>query len=175
MPAANPLLQSDPMRFPAFFAFLLTATPAFAQEVGRVGVDWGGNDVVIEAIQDPDVPGVTCHLAYFSRSVLDRLSQGNWFEDPSNSAIQCTRTGTIDATALVPGDSESVFSEGRSLVFKSLKVQRIYDAENRVLIYLAHAAQISEGSTKMSMATVPLAADGLAPQGDPVDRPAQAG
>lgn len=150
---------------PLAATLLLIAAPfAKAEEIGRVGVDWVGNDVVIEAIQDPDVPGVTCHLAYFSRSVLDRLSQGNWFEDPSNSAIQCARTGPIDASGLDPdSDGEDVFSEGRSLVFKSLRVRRLYDADNRVLIYLAHASQINQGSAKMSMATVPLDEGDLAP------------
>lgn len=151
------------MRLALTLALTLAPLSLQAEEVGRVGVDWVGNDVVIEAIKDPEVPGVTCHLAYFSRSVLDRLSQGNWFEDPSNSAIQCTRTGPIDVNALTPGEGENVFSEGRSLVFKSLRVQRIYDADNRVLVYLAHANQVSEGSAKMSMATVPLTADDIAP------------
>ncbi len=151
------------MRLALTLALITAPLSLQAEEVGRVGVDWVGNDVVIEAIQDPEVSGVTCHLAYFSRSVLDRLSQGNWFEDPSNSAIQCTRTGPIDVSALNPGEGENVFSEGRSLVFKSLRVQRIYDADNRVLVYLAHANQVSEGSAKMSMATVPLAADDIAP------------
>ncbi|CAM3258342.1 CreA family protein [Paracoccus nototheniae] len=144
--------------------FLTTMPVAQAEEIGRVGVDWVGNDVIIEAIRDPEVPGVTCHLAYFSRSVLDRLSQGNWFEDPSNSAIECARTGPIDASGLDPdSDGEDVFREGRSLVFKSLRVRRIWDAENRVLVYLAHASELSEGSAKMSMATVPLAEGDLAP------------
>ena len=151
------------MRLALTLALTLAPLSLQAEEVGRVGVDWVGNDVVIEAIKDPEVPGVTCHLAYFSRSVLDRLSQGNWFEDPSNSAIQCTRTGPIDVSALTPGKGENVFSAGRSLVFKSLRVQRIYDADNRVLVYLAHANQVSEGSAKMSMATVPLTADDIAP------------
>ena len=151
------------MRLALTLALIAAPLSLQAEEVGRVGVDWVGNDVVIEAIKDPEVPGVTCHLAYFSRSVLDRLSQGNWFEDPSNSAIQCARTGPIDVSALTPGEGENVFSEGRSLVFKSLRVQRIYDADNRVLVYLAHAKQVSEGSAKMSMATVPLTADDIAP------------
>lgn len=151
------------MRLALTLALIAAPLSLQAEEVGRVGVDWVGNDVVIEAIKDPEVPGVTCHLAYFSRSVLDRLSQGNWFEDPSNSAIQCARTGPIDVSALTPGEGENVFSEGRSLVFKSLRVQRIYDADNRVLVYLAHANQVSEGSAKMSMATVPLTADDIAP------------
>ena len=74
---------------------IFAASPAVAEEVAEVGVDWVGNDIVIEAIHDPKVEGVTCHLAYFSRSVIDRLSQGNWFEDPSNSAIECSQTGPI--------------------------------------------------------------------------------
>ena len=145
-------------------AALMLPTLAVAEEIAQVGVDWIGNDIVIEAIADPDVGGVTCHLAYFERSVLDRLSQGNWFEDPSNSAIQCSRTGPVDVSRLQPGSPADVFSEGRSLLFKSLRVKRIYDAQNRVLVYLAHASELSEGSAKMAMSTVPLLAeDGAAP------------
>ena len=138
-------------------ALLLTASPAMAQQVGKVGVDWVGNDIVVEAIRDPKVEGVTCHLAYFSRSVVDRLSQGNWFEDPSNSAIECAQTGPITLGDISKSqDGEDVFSESRSLIFKSLRVKRIYDEQNQVLIYLAHANELSEGSAKMSISTVPI-------------------
>ena len=140
-------------------ALVLTAlaAPALAEEVGRVGVDWTGNDVVIEAIADPKVSGVTCHIAYFDRSVLDRLKQGNWFEDPSNAAIACQQTGPIDLGNIARGPKgERVFSEGRSLVFKSLRVTRIYDEANRTLIYLSHANELVEGSAKMSVSTVPV-------------------
>lgn len=54
-------------------AMALMAAPAFAEEVGKVGVDWVGNDIIVEAVSDPKVQGVTCHLSYFERSVLDRL------------------------------------------------------------------------------------------------------
>lgn len=137
---------------------LALAGMARADVVGKVGVDWVGNDILIEAIEDPEVQGVTCHLAYFDRSMIDRLRQGNWFEDPSNNAIQCSRT----ARQVVIGDirrgrgGEDVFSEGLSLIFKSLRVKRIYDEENNVLIYLAHSQQVTEGSAKMSISTVPL-------------------
>lgn len=138
-------------------ALALTATPAMAEQVAEVGVDWVGNDIVIEAIHDPEVEGVTCHLAYFSRSVLDRLSQGNWFEDPSNSAIECSQTGPIRlGDVSTSSNGEQVFSEGRSLIFKSLRVRRIYDEKNQVLIYLAHANELTEGSAKMSISTVPI-------------------
>ncbi|MDM7256192.1 MAG: CreA family protein [Paracoccus sp. (in: a-proteobacteria)] len=139
----------------ALIAALMLATPAAAEQVGKVGVDWVGTDIVIEAIAVPKVQGVTCHLAYFSRSMIDRLSQGNWFEDPSNSAIQCVRTGPVVIGDIKRGPKgESVFSEGRSLIFKSLRVRRIYDEANNTLIYLSHANELTEGSAKMAMSTV---------------------
>lgn len=148
--------------FRALILSLIVPLTAGAEEVGKIGVDWVGNDIVVEAIRDPKVGGVTCHLAYFDRSMLDRLSQGNWFEDPSNSAIECARTGLIDISQIKRGESgEDVFREGRSLIFKSLRVKRIYDEENRVLIYLAHANELSEGSAKMAISTVPLLDDDL--------------
>lgn len=138
-------------------AVLLMAAPAAAEQVGEVGVDWVGNDIVIEAIQDPEVEGVTCHVAYFERGLIDRLSKGNWFEDPSNASIACRQTGPIAIGDISTSESgEEVFSERQSLVIKSLRVKRIYDEENRTLIYLAHAREITDGSAKMSISTVPL-------------------
>ena len=143
------------MRWLAMLA--LISGPAQAEEVGRVGVDWTGNDIIVDAVADPEVQGVTCHLAYFDRSMLDRLSQGNWFEDPSNSAIECARTGPIRIGDIRRGEQgEDVFSASRSLIFKSLRVKRIYDEKNQVLIYLAHANELQEGSAKMSISTVAL-------------------
>ena len=133
------------------------AAAADAQQIGEVGVDWVGNDIIVEAFQDPKVPGVTCHLAYFERSMIDRLSQGNWFEDPSNSAIECSRTGpVVPGKVARGGGGEQVFSEGRSLILKSLRVTRIFDGGNGVLVYLVHASELSEGSAKMSVSTVPV-------------------
>ncbi|GGO27323.1 hypothetical protein GCM10010991_08920 [Gemmobacter aquaticus] len=130
---------------------------AAAEQVGEVGVDWVGNDIIIEAFEDPKVKGVTCHLAYFDRSVVDRLSQGNWFEDPSYSAVDCSQTGPITLGDIDTGDSgEEVFSEGRSLILKSLKVTRILDAKNNALVYLGHASELTQGSGKMSLSVVSL-------------------
>ena len=135
----------------------LAALPALAEEVGRVGVDWVGNDVVVEAFADPKVQGVTCHVAYFSRSVIDRLSQGNWFEDPSNSSIACRQTGPVTLGDIARGpEGEKIFSERQSLLLKSLSVTRIYDEAHDTLIYIAHAREVTEGSAKMSISTVPL-------------------
>ncbi len=135
----------------------LLAAPAQAEEVGKVGVDWVGNDIVIEAVADPKVQGVTCHIAYFERSLIDRLSQGNWFEDPSNASIACRQTGPIQVGDIDRSeDGEEVFRERRSIILKTLRIKRIFDEENQTLIYLAHARELNQGSAKMSISTVPL-------------------
>src|SRR5690242_21938807 len=115
-----------------------------AQDVGKITVDWTGNDVVIEAVEDPEVAGVVCHVAYFNRSLIDRLQQGNWFEDPSYSAIDCAVSApqvTIGNINLGPGGDE-IFKQQRSLIFKSLRITRVYDKANNTLLYLAHAREL---------------------------------
>ncbi|MCC0026972.1 MAG: CreA family protein [Brucellaceae bacterium] len=133
------------------------ASYAKAEQVGEVGVDWLGNDILIEAISDPEVSGVTCHVAYFDRGLIDRLQKGNWFEDPSNSSIACRQTGPISVGAIdLDEDGEEVFKQRQSLIWKQLVVKRIYDKANDTLIYLAHSRQVQDGSAKMSISTVPL-------------------
>ena len=141
----------------ALGAFAVSASAAYAEEVGNVDVDWLGNDIVIEAIADPKVEGVTCHIAYFERGLIDRFQKGNWFEDPSNSSISCRQTDPLKIGDIDRSDEgESVFSERRSIILKSLKVKRIFDAGNQTLIYVAHSREIQDGSAKMSISTVPL-------------------
>ena len=136
---------------------LLLCSAASAETVGNVDVDWLGNDIVVEAVSDPEVKGVTCHLAYFERGLIDRLQKGNWFEDPSNSSIACRQTGPIEIGDIDRSDEgETVFSERRSVIFKTLKVKRIFDEVNNTLIYISHARDVQNGSAKMSMSTVPL-------------------
>ncbi|KRB22852.1 MULTISPECIES: CreA family protein [Mesorhizobium] len=130
---------------------------AVAEEVGKVGVDWVGNDIKIDAIKDPKVDGVTCHVAYFDRSVIDRLHKGNWFEDPSDSSISCRQTGPITIGNIDMSEGgEEVFKQGLSLIWKKQVVNRIYDKANETLIYLSHSRQVQNGSAKMSVTTVPL-------------------
>ena len=135
----------------------LAAMPASAEQVGEVGVDWLGNDILIDAVSDPEVAGVTCHVAYFDRGVIDRLQKGNWFEDPSNASIACRQTGAITIGDIdLDEDGDVVFKESRSLIWKSLVVRRIYDKANDTLIYLVNSQQVQDGSAKMNISTVPL-------------------
>lgn len=145
-------------RLAALAALLFAgAAPALAEQVGEIGVDWLGNDIIVEAIHDPEVEGVTCHVTYFERGLIDRLQKGNWFEDPSNSSIACRQTGPIVIHDIDLGDGgEEVFKQRQSLIWKQLVVKRLYDEANNTLIYLSHSRQVQDGSAKMAISTVPL-------------------
>ena len=138
-------------------ASVVSAIPAAAEEVGSFTNDWSGNEIVVEAIEDPEVQGVTCHISHFERGMIDRLRKGDWFEDPSNASIACQQTGPM-----VIGDierdeeGEEVFNERKSLVFKKLAVRRIYDAAHHALVYVIYSREVVEGSAKMDISTVAL-------------------
>ena len=147
------------MRLPIVSCLALVAvlSRAAAEDVGRFRNDWTGNTIVVEAIPDPKVQGVTCHISRFSRSLIDRLSKGNWFIDPSNSSIACRQTGPVTVGDInTSASGEDVFSERLSLIFKSLAVRRIYDKKNATLVYVIYSRQVKDASAKMSISTVPL-------------------
>jgi CreA protein len=140
-----------------FCLLAVIAVPASAEEVGKIGTDWTGNDIVVEAISDPEVQGVTCHMTYFSRGLIDRLRKGDWFQDPSNSSIACRQTGPITIGEIeTDKNGDEIFSERQSLIFKSLAVRRIYDKTNNTLVYVSFSRQVQEGSAKMAVSTIPL-------------------
>lgn len=129
------------------------ALSACSDDVGKVSLGlFTTKDVVITAKQDPVVKGVTCHISHVEAD-LD-------FSDPSDMSIACRQTGDISAQDLMKIDrsknGEVVFKESKSILFKSLKVRRIYDAENKTLIYLSYSTKESSGSHHHSLSTVPL-------------------
>ena len=156
-------MTQRPAIFFALSIFTLLAglcVPVGAEQVGEIDVDWLGNDIIIEAVQDPKVAGVTCHVAYFDRGLVDRLQKGNWFEDPSNSSISCRQTGPLKVGDIsLDDEGEQVFKERRSIIFKSLRIKRVFDQKNQTLIYLAHSQRLQNGSAKTSISTVPLYPD----------------
>ncbi|XQW83511.1 CreA family protein [Thalassotalea piscium] len=124
-----------------------------SDDVGKVSLGlFTTKDVVIVAKKDPIVAGVTCHISHVEAN-LD-------FSDPSDMSIACRQTGPITAEQLAKIDrsknGDVVFKESKSILFKSLKVRRIYDAENKTLIYLSYSTKESSGSHHHSLSTVPL-------------------
>ncbi|MES1202985.1 MAG: CreA family protein [Pseudomonadota bacterium] len=143
-------------------AFALAATLSACggpsdKKVGGFSNDLLGNEIAIEALRDPALPNVVCHVAYFNRSFLDRVRQGNWFENPSNSAVSCQRTGPIDLAGVSLSDSgEEIFSQKQSLLFKRMALRRVVDTKNHTILYIAHSRELIEGSAKIAMSSVAL-------------------
>lgn len=139
----------------ALVCTLLVACGRSENEVGEFSNDLLGNEIKIEALADPGIPGVVCHMAYFERGVLDRAKQGNWFEDPSNTSISCQRVGPIDlARVNMSRAGQEIFSQRSSLFFKRTVLRRIVDAPHRTILYVSHSRELVEGSAKMSISSV---------------------
>jgi CreA protein len=149
-------------RLAAFLAAGLVAglaLPAAAQtRVGEVSTTFrmiGPNDkVVVERYDDPRVGNVSC---YVSRADTGGVS--GWVglaEDPSRFSIACRATGAVSLPPGLP-QTESVFRQSSSPLFKALTVTRIVDAEKQVLVYLITSTKLVDGSPFNSVTAVPVA------------------
>ncbi|MGF1776754.1 CreA family protein [Vibrio nomapromontoriensis] len=123
------------------------------KEVGDVSLGmFTLKDIKLNTLTDPEVPGVTCHIA----SIEANLS----FSDPSDSSISCRQTGEITPEMIEQIDKsksgEIVFRKSKSILFKTMKVRRIFDADNQTLMYLSYSTKETSGSFKHSLSTVPL-------------------
>ncbi|NQZ94832.1 MAG: CreA family protein [Moritella sp.] len=109
-------------------------------------------DIKINSFVDPAISGVTCHVSHIEAD-LD-------FSDPSDMGIACRQTGDITAAMLATIDTsksgEVIFKQSKSILFKSLKIRRIYDADSQSLLYVSYSTKEINGSYKHSLSTVPL-------------------
>ena len=122
-------------------------------EVGNVSLGlFTTKDIKIEKLNDPLIPGVTCHIS----NIVADLS----FADPSDSSISCRQTGeiTLDMISLIDESKSGdvVFTKSKSILFKSLKIRRIFDQSTQTILYISYSTKEIEGSFKHSMSTVPL-------------------
>ena len=102
-------------------------------EVGDVSLGFlTTKDIKISVLVDPIVTGVTCHIANVEAD-LD-------FADPSDGSIACRQTGVITSEMISKIDKsksgEVVFKKSKSILFKSLKIRRIYDSQSQTLMYV---------------------------------------
>jgi CreA protein len=142
---------------PLTVALMLIAASASSEEIGSVDTVFKliGPDhkIVIEAFDDPRVPGVTCHL---SRAKPGGISGAvGLAEDPSDASIACRQVGPITLPTQL-GDGDEVFTARTSVVFKELHVVRFYDQKRSVLIYLVYSDKLIEDSPKNAISSVPI-------------------
>jgi len=143
----------------ATIALSTLAFTASAEEIGDVSTTFkflgANNKIVVEAFDDPEVPGVACHI---SRAKTGGMKGAvGLAEDPTEASISCRQIGAIDVSKLDKlKNGGTVFKESLSLVFKTLQVVRFYDKKRNVLVYLAYSDKVIEGSPKNAISSVPV-------------------
>jgi CreA protein len=132
-----------------------------AEQLGSVSTKFrvlGPNDkIVVEAFDDPAIEGITCYL---SRAKTGGMSGAvGLAEDTSDASIACRQTGPVNLPLDIKNkqrDSEEVFKQRTSILFKTMQVVRFYDARRNTLIYLTYSDKLVDGSPKNSITAVPL-------------------
>ena len=132
-----------------------------ADEIGEVRTTFkilGANDkIVIEAFDDPDIPGATCYL---SRAKTGGISGSiGLAEDKSNASLACRQIGKIVLPERIRSgkdDGKKVFKKSTSVLFKSLQVVRFYDKKRNCLVYLTYSNKLIDGSPKNSISAIPI-------------------
>jgi CreA protein len=140
-----------------------------SREIGAVSTAFkliGPNHkIVVSAFDDPKIKGITCYVA---RPRTGGIKGGlGLAEDPSLASVSCVQTGPVTYSKPVSkdDDGEQVFDESRSIIFKTLDVKRLVDAEKGVLVYVVRTSRIIEGSPDTSVSVVaPMTWDGVKPE-----------
>ncbi|KAL7473919.1 hypothetical protein ACHAXS_014355 [Conticribra weissflogii] len=103
--------------------------------------------LTVESFDDPKVKGVTLYVSNFERPLTERI-QKDFFTEPSYASVTAVKTGPIEVADTINKDKggEPVFEEKRSLLFKELRVQRIYDEEKQTLVYVSFNTRLDKNS-----------------------------
>jgi len=110
--------------------------------------------LVTYGIDDPQVEGVACWYTQPEKGGIKGTL--GLAEDVSDISLACRQVGPVRFKAkLTQGDV--VFSERRSLIFKSMQIVRACDAKRNTLIYMVYSDRVVQGSPKNSTSAVPLA------------------
>jgi len=142
--------------------FMVTsASLANGEQIGEVRTKFkvlGANDkIVIEAFDDPDIPGATCYL---SRAKTGGISGSiGLAEDTSDASLACRQTGKITLPENIRSgkeDGERVFRKSTSILFKTMQVVRFYDEKRHTLIYLTYSNKLVDGSPKNAVSAIPI-------------------
>ncbi|KST58438.1 hypothetical protein AO398_06465 [Methylobacterium sp. GXS13] len=146
---------------------LAAAGPATAQEPDRIfskSTVWRpltpNDKLVVYGIDDPSVSGVACWYTQPEKGGIKGTL--GLAEDVSDISLACRQTGPIAFKGKL-GQGEVVFSERRSLIFKSMQIVRGCDAQRNTLIYMVYSDKVIQGSPKNSTSAVPLAPWGTEP------------
>jgi CreA protein len=142
-------------------AAMAAASPVAAQEPNRIfdkSTVWRpltpNDKLVVYGVDDPAVSGVSCWYTQPEKGGIKGTL--GLAEDVSDISLACRQTGPIQFKDKFK-QGEVVFSERRSLIFKSMQIVRGCDVPRNTLIYMVYSDKVIQGSPKNSTSAVPLA------------------
>ena len=116
--------------------------------------------LVVYGVDDPLVSGVACWYTQPEKGGIKGTL--GLAEDVSDISLACRQVGPVQFSGKF-GQGEVVFSERRSLVFKSMQIVRGCDVKRNTLIYMVYSDRVIQGSPKNSTSSVPLMPWGTEP------------
>jgi len=137
---------------------VLGVSSAAAEDIGSVDTafKWLGanHKIVVEVFDDPSIEGVSCYL---SRAKTGGISGSLGIaEDTSDASVACRQVGESITIKNPIKQTEQVFTERASILFKNIHVVRMVDEKRKVLTYLVYSNKFIDGSPKNSITAVPL-------------------
>ena len=125
--------------------FFVDLNPVLADTIGSVATKGilFKDKLNVEAFDDPTIKGVTCYTTVHKRALS--------FTDSSSASLACRQTGKIQGNL---SHQKNVFSQSKSLFFKKTVVDRFYDSNRNVLVYLTYTKGVNKRNTSHSLSTV---------------------
>lgn len=157
----------------AVAATVMAASAASASEKQLATFDASGvifkNQVEVVSVEDPQVRNAIIYVSDFKRSLSAKLARKP-FSDPSQASVTCASKSEGPQPSSGVKDNEEVFSQSRGgglLAGKTLRVRRLIDWDNGVVVYVSYATRLSSsesasdgpspGQYKTSICALPLA------------------
>ena len=128
--------------------------------------------LVVETFDDPKVKGVSLYVSNFDRPLTEKVA--NFLSEPSYASVTAVQTGPIQLADNIDKSNkgEPVFSEKKSLLFKELRVQRVYDEEKKTLVYVSFNTRLDKGDdSNKSRFKSSISAIAIEPNGPPLPPP----
>lgn len=97
----------------------------------------------VDRFNDPDYPEIACYVNLPDRAL-------DW-DEQSDTAMTCVATGPIKGELTSRGN---IFASKKGLFFKELRTDRIYDAENHVLVYMSYTKKMDGDNASSAITAV---------------------
>jgi CreA protein len=109
--------------------------------------------IEVYAFDDPMVANVTCFFTMPQQGGL--MSDFGMSSERSDYSITCRATGPLDKHPNVPDNAEA-FKEDRSPLFKTFRINRVYDRERNTLLYVVTTRVWTSGKSKSGISAISL-------------------